>query len=116
VLLLDNLRCGGEYPESVLTLRGIWRLTGLEECSEQLRPLVTCFCQNMFSAICRPPITFVRVLASQLRDSISNLAPHRVVRFLGEASEQLCADRVALGLLEAKEKVLCLPVASLSWF
>jgi hypothetical protein len=87
VLLLDNLWRSREYPESVLALRSVGRLAGLEERAQQLWPLVTCSSQHNFILLRGTAFTFVRMLASELCDSVSDLAPHRVVRLLGEAAE-----------------------------
>ena len=48
MLLLYDLRRGGEYPEGVLALCGILRLARLEQCSQQLRPGHACARQYLF--------------------------------------------------------------------
>lgn len=60
--------------------------------------------------------TLVCVLSRELSNSISNLAPHRIVRLVGKAGEQLGADGVSLRLLESEEEVLGLARRCLSRF
>ena len=43
MLLLNDLWCGGEYPEGSLTASRILGLAELEQSSQQLRPRDTCF-------------------------------------------------------------------------
>jgi hypothetical protein len=62
------------------------------------------------------PITFVCVLSRELCDSVSDLAAHRVVGLIGQATEQLCADGVPLGLVEREEEVGGLACGRLSGF
>jgi hypothetical protein len=52
--------------------------------------------------------TFIRVLSRKLGDSVSDLAPDRVVVLFGKATKQFCANGVALGFLQGEEEVRCL--------
>jgi hypothetical protein len=60
--------------------------------------------------------TFICVLSRELRDGISDLAAHRVVRLLAEAGKQLGADGFSLGFSEGEEQILGLACSGLAWF
>jgi hypothetical protein len=60
--------------------------------------------------------TLVGVLSCEFGDCVSHLAPHRVVRLLGEALQQLGAYGLALGGVEGQEEVQGLACGRLARF
>ena len=109
MLLLDDLWCGGEYPERVLALCGILRLAGLEQGSQQFWPCNACasFRPGRRSHVrkWRGLPTFVCVLTRKLGHGVSDLCAYRRVRFVGETLEELCAYGFSLGGVERQEQV-----------
>lgn len=89
MLLLDNVRDGGEDPESALALTSIWRLAGAEESCEKLRPL----------------LVFSLVLTRNLANGIADFVADSLSLFGAQALEKLRADSIALSRLQ-RDKVL----------